>query len=80
MEKLREKALLREFEEYRQTPQNKLKVFRLEAMKAGFKKAWQTKDYQTIVDVAKKMPITIIQEDDKLLMFYDNASTRLGLD
>ena len=49
LEKLREKALLKEFEEYKQT-KKKLKVFRLEAVRAGFKKAWQDRDYATITD------------------------------
>jgi len=39
LEKLREKALLKEFEEYKEV-KKKLKVFRLEAVRAGFKKAW----------------------------------------
>ncbi|MCJ8283420.1 MAG: hypothetical protein MJK14_27455, partial [Rivularia sp. ALOHA_DT_140] len=41
LEKLRDKALLKEFEDYRQSKQKKLKQFRLEAVRAGFKKAWQ---------------------------------------
>ena len=41
LEKLRERALLREFEGYRDGTEKKLKVFRLEAVRAGFKCAWQ---------------------------------------
>ena len=41
LEKLRDRALLREFEEYLQSKQKKLKVFRLEAVRTGFKQAWQ---------------------------------------
>lgn len=78
LEKLREKSLLREFEEYHQSKQKKLKVFRLEAVRAGFTKAWKEKNYQRIVDVAKKIPETVLQEDQKLLMLYDNALNRLG--
>jgi len=37
--KLREWALLREFEEYRESKQKCLKVFRLEAVRVGFEKA-----------------------------------------
>ncbi|MEH1940778.1 MAG: DNA methyltransferase [Nostoc sp.] len=77
LEKLREKALLKEFEEYRQSKQKKLKVFRLEAVRVGFKKAWQERNYQLIVDVAKKIPETVLQEDQKLIMLYDNALNRL---
>ncbi|WP_440948117.1 DNA methyltransferase [Methanosarcina sp. T3] len=77
LEKLRERALLKEFEEYRQT-KKKLKVFRLEAVRAGFKKAWQERDYATIVSVAEKIPNNVLEEDPKLLMWYDQAVTRMG--
>ena len=81
LEKLRERALLREFEEYRTSPQRKLKVFRLEAVRAGFRRAWQSKSdegYRTIVEVARKISEEVLQEDPKLLMYYDQALTRIG--
>lgn len=78
LEKLRERALLREFEEYRESKQRRLKVFRLEAVRAGFKKAWQDRDYATIIAVARKIPDNVLQEDPKLLMWYDQAVTRVG--
>jgi hypothetical protein len=78
LEKLRERALMREFEEYRESKQKRLKVFRLEAVRAGFKKAWQERDYATIIAVARKIPEKILQEDPKLLMWYDQALTRTG--
>lgn len=77
LEKLREKALLKEFEEYKQA-KKKLKVFRLEAVRAGFKKAWQERDYATIISVAEKIPNKVLEEDPKLLMWYDQAVTRMG--
>ncbi|MEI7789127.1 MAG: DNA methyltransferase [Chlorobiaceae bacterium] len=77
LEKLREKALLKEFSEYRQFPK-KLKVFRLEAVRAGFKKAWQDRDYATIIAVAEKIPNNVLEEDPKLLLWYDQAITRMG--
>ena len=77
LEKLREKALLKEFEEYKQA-KKKLKVFRLETVRAGFKKAWQKRDYTTIVSVADKIPNNVLEEDPKLLMWYDQAVTRMG--
>jgi len=77
LEKLREKALLKEFSEYRQFPK-KLKVFRLEAVRAGFKKSWQERDYATIIAVAEKIPNNVLEEDPKLLMWYDQAITRYG--
>lgn len=58
----------------------KLKVFRLEAVRAGFKKAWQERDYVTIIAVARRISETVLQEDPKLLMWYDQARTRLGID
>jgi len=76
LEKLRERSLLKEFEEYRKSKQKRLKVFRFEAVRAGFKKAWQERDYNTIISVAKKIPEKILQEDPKLLMWYDQALTR----
>ena len=78
LEKLREKSLLREFEDYRMSAQKRLKVFRLEAVRAGFKKAWQERDYDTIIAVARKIPEDVLQEDSKLLMWYDQAMTRKG--
>ena len=78
LERLRERTLLKEFEEYRESSQRRLKVFRLEAVRAGFKKAWQERNYKTIIAVAGKIPETILQEDPKLLMWYDQAVTRTG--
>lgn len=82
LEKLREKALLREFEGYLEelgSHKKKLKVFRTEAIRAGFKKAWSEKDYAKIVTVGDRLPESVIQEDDKLLMYYDNAQIRLDM-
>ncbi|MFC1705449.1 DNA methyltransferase [Planctomycetota bacterium] len=76
LEKVRERALLREFEEYRETKQKRLKVFRLEAVRAGFKRAWQEREYATIIGVARKIPEKVLQEDPKLLMWFDQAITR----
>ena len=45
-----------------------LKLFRLEAVRAGFKKAWRERDYITIIAVARKISEKILQEDPKLLM------------
>lgn len=75
---LRKKALLKEFEEYKAFKGRQMKVFRLEAVRTGFKKAWQERDYQTIIDVAGKIPEEVLQEDQKLLMWYDQALTRSG--
>lgn len=82
LEKLREKNLLREFSHYLDEINNskkKLKVFRTEAIRVGFKKAWTEKEYQTIVTVGERLPEKVIQEDDKLLMYYDNALMRIEM-
>lgn len=78
LEKLRERALLAEFEEYKASKQRTLKVFRTEAVRAGFKAAYDRQDYKTIVTVAEKLPETVLQEDEKLLMYHDVATMRLG--
>ena len=80
LEKLRERALLKEFEEYRQRTKKfkRSEKFRMEAVRAGFKKAWQERDYGTIIAVAKLIPENVLQEDPKLLMWYDQALTRMG--
>ena len=77
LERLRERALLNEFEEYKQA-KKKLRIFRLEAIRAGFKKAWQLHDYKFIIAVAEKIPSNVLEEDPKLLMWYDQAKTRMG--
>ena len=80
LEKLREKALLKEFEDYKQI-KKKLKVFRLEAVRAGFKSLWQQgthEAYKAIIEMAEKIPSNVLEEDPKLLMWYDQAVTRIG--
>lgn len=79
LEKVREKSLLKEFEEYKQSTNKALKAFRMEAVRAGFRKAWQEKDYPTIIQVAQKIPEAVLQEDPKLTMWYDQALTRVGI-
>ena len=103
LEKIRERALLREFWEYLpegHKPQAKpdyqdelpglvttktkistgkrVRVIRTEAVRTGFKYCWQNQDYRTIIAVAKRIPEDVLQEDPKLLMWYDQALTRLG--
>lgn len=78
LERLREKALLREFEEYKESKLKLLKVFRTEAVRAGFKSAWAARDYETIVSIAQKLPEDVLQEDLTILQYYDNAAMRIG--
>ncbi len=76
LEKKRDRALLKEFDTYSAAPGRKLKEFRLEVLRAGFKAAWSSKDYQTIIKVAQKIPEEALQGDEKLLLWYDQALTR----
>jgi hypothetical protein len=77
---IRDRALLKEFEEVKESSQRKIKMFRTEAIRVGFKACWQERDYATIVKVAERLPEAVLQEDEKLLMYFDNAQTRLGDD
>lgn len=77
LEKKREKALLKEFDQYHTTPGRRLKEFRLEVLRAGFKASWAAKDYKTIIGIAGKIPDEALQEDEKLLLWYDQALTRM---
>ena len=80
LEQFRKHALLKGLEAYREHSKKRLKVFRLEAVRAGFKKAWQERHYKTIIAVARKIPENVLHEDPKLLMWYDQALTRSGQD
>ena len=75
LEKMREKALLKEFERYK--TEKKLKQFRIEVVRAGFKKAWEEKDFASILDIGAKVGEEIVNGDAKLLMWY-NIAQRLG--
>ena len=74
--KLREKNLLKEFEGYL-TTKGKLKLFRAEAIRVGFAKLWKDKNYKLIVETAERLPEQVVQEDDKLLMYYDISLSRV---
>lgn len=76
LQALRDRDLLKQFEEYKAFVGKKIKLVRLEAVRAGFKKAWQDREYGTIIQVAEKIPDNLLQEDQKLLMWYDQAQTR----
>lgn len=79
-DKLREKALLKEFRNYVEMaskPRGKLKEVRVEAVRAGFKNCYMNKDFATIVLVAERIPQSLLEVDDILLQFYDIARTRI---
>ena len=75
--RVRERALMREFKEYLASEQRRLANFRLEAVRAGFRHSWQIKDYDAILKVAEKISLDILQEDPKLLMWFDQARIRV---
>ena len=77
LEELRKRALLKEFQQYLDA-KGKLKVVRTEALRAGFKESWQKRNYGTIIQMAKRVPEAVIQEDPALLMYFDNASLLVG--
>ena len=77
LEQIRLRTLLKEFQQYLDT-KGKLKVVRTEALRAGFKDCWQKNDYTTIIQMGKRVPEAVIQEDPALLMYYDNALMRKG--
>ena len=77
---LRTKALLREFNLYKEQamkPKAKLKEVRVEALRAGFKQCYMDKDFETIVLVGDKIPQNLRDEDEVLLQFYDIAINKL---
>lgn len=79
-DKLREKALLKEFKIYvdaASKPRARIKEVRVEAIRCGFKKCYMDKDFATIVLVGDKIPQNLLTEDEILLQFYDIARTRV---
>jgi len=53
----------------------RLKEFRLEVLRAGFKLLGE-EGLPDITKVAQKIPEEVLQEDEKLLLWYDQALTR----
>lgn len=79
LEKLREKALLKEFSEYKSS-KKKLKEFRIEAVRVGFKKLWEQQEFSSLIAAADKIPSSVLEEDPILLMYYDQAVTLSQVD
>ncbi len=75
LEQVRQQTLLKEFTRY-QEQKGKLRVVRTEALRAGFKECWQKGQYATIVEMARRLPEALVQEDAALLMYHDNALMR----
>jgi hypothetical protein len=76
LEQIRHRALMKEFQQYLDA-KGKLKVVRSEALQVGCKECWQKQDYTTILKMAKRLPDAVIQEDQTLLMYYDNTLMRM---
>lgn len=80
LEKLRTKRLLKQFEAYKTEafkPKGKIKEVRVEALRVGFKEAYQEKDFKTIVQIGDRIPNNLLMEDEVLLQFYDIAVSRV---
>ena len=67
--KVRRKALLKEFRDSYCSGRGRLKVFRMEAIRAGFDECWKQRDFATIVKVGERLPEAVLQEDPALLMY-----------
>lgn len=70
-----QKALLQEFQRYR--TRRYINNVSMGVLHAGFRNCWANKDYATIVAVGKKVTEDFLLQDDKLISYYDMATTRL---
>lgn len=80
LEKLRTKALLKEFKLYLEVcrkPRGKLKDVRMEAVRAGFKQCYSDKNFADIILVGDRIPQNLLTEDEILLQYYDIASSKV---
>ena len=80
LEKLRTKALLKEFKLYLEVcrkPRGKLKDVRVEAVRAGFKQCYSDKNFADIILVGDRIPQNLLTEDEQLLMYYESASSKV---
>lgn len=77
LEKLRRRALLREFESYL-SGSGKLTRFRSEAVRAGFDDAWDRREFELIVKLGKRLPSDVLVDDPTLRYFVDNAEILVG--
>ena len=78
MEQRRRRTLMREFETYRETPGKRLKEFRKEVIRVGFATAYEAGDFKAIVEVADRLPESVLEDDFELYMFVNNARTLVG--
>ncbi|HZU11444.1 MAG TPA: ATP-binding protein [Chloroflexota bacterium] len=72
--RLHEADLLRDFEAFRQSPGRR--DISLEALRAGFRDAWQRHDYRTIVAVGEHVREELLERDAQVLNWFDQAQVR----
>jgi len=77
LEKLRRKRLLKDFFDIYAKGTGRIKNARTEAIRVGFDECWKERNYSLIVKVGDRLPETVLQEDPALLMYYDNAASRM---
>lgn len=77
LEKLRRKRLLKDFYDIYAKGAGRIKNARTEAIRVGFDECWKERNYALIVQVGGRLPETVLQEDSALLMYYDNAASRM---
>ncbi|MCY3960886.1 MAG: hypothetical protein OXG34_04355 [bacterium] len=77
LEQLRTRELLREFESYAES-KGSLEKFRSEAVRAGFKQAWDGRAFDRIVEVGRRLPSDALAEDSALLHYFRNAERLAG--
>ncbi|HZU11443.1 MAG TPA: DNA methyltransferase [Chloroflexota bacterium] len=78
LERIKKRELLKEFDGYVASSERKLKVFRSEAMREGFKRAWEAHDYATIVALGARISEDRLVGDQRLFQYYDLALMRTG--
>lgn len=77
LEKLRRKRLVKDFFDIYAKGSGRIKNARTEAIRTGFDECWKERNYSLIVKVGDRLPEAVLQEDPALLMYYDNASSRM---
>lgn len=77
VEKLREKNLLREFQSYVEST-GELKIFRSEALRAGFAKLYREGNYSAVVAIADRLPEDFLLSDTALLSYVDFSRQQNG--
>lgn len=76
LEQLREAELLNVFGEYA-AGRGPLEQMRSEAVKAGFKHAYRTGDFATVVRVGRRVPVEAFNDDPALMHYFRNAERRV---